>query len=329
MSVAVVSTRLSPATRRRVLRRNSWTIAVYAIFVLEMIAYRVVKPDLGSFDILNLVSGTLPLALATMAQASVVLGGGIDLSIGTMMALVNVIAVTRMEHTDFGGAILISVLVIAGTAAAGAATGAIVTWTRVPDIIVTLATSYIWWGLALWIMPTPGGTIPTAYQNLVNGEVWTVVPEGLFVLLGVLLVIWLPFYRSRLGLALYALGSNRTAAYLSGISVGRTRIMAYTLGGVLAGLAGLALTAYTTSGDPNQGTPFTLESVAAVVLGGVALTGGKGGMLGPIAGAFVLGLVSTLLGVENVDPNWSYAIQGAILVLIVIMAGLLILRRRA
>lgn len=328
MSAVSLAPRISGATRRRLVRRNSWTLAVYAILALLLIVYRILKPDLSAFDILNLVSGTLPIALATMAQTSVVLAGGIDLSLGPMMALVNVVAVTRMEHTDFAGAVLISLVIIAGTGLAGAVTGAVINVTRIPDIIVTLATSYIWWGLALWVMPSPSGTIPLDYTKLVQGQVWSNVPEGLFVLFGALLVVWVPFYRSRLGLAVYALGSSRTAAFLSGVSVARTRIVAYALGGVFAGLAGLALTAYTGSGDPNQGTPFTLQSVAAVVLGGVALSGGKGGMLGPVAAAFVLGLISTLLGVKNVDPNWSFAIQGAILVFIVVVAAFLTLRRR-
>ena len=148
------------------------------------------------------------------------------------------------------------------------------------------------------------------------------------ILLCAFVLIWLPLRRARPGLALYSIGSSRNAAYLSGVSVTRTRIFAYSLGGFFAGLAGLALTATSGIGDPLSGQYYTLNSVAAVVLGGVALVGGKGGLIGPIAAAFVLTLVKTILILKGVDQNWAQVIQGSLIIVVVMIGGLAIRERR-
>lgn len=321
---------LGGAARRRFLRRNLWTVGVYAVFLLLLLVEKLIHPEMDTFDVQNLVITALPLAFAATGQAVVVLIGGIDLSVGAMMALVNVIAARWMFGSSFQQAILESLVIIVLVASLGALTGLVITVSRVPDIIVTLATSFIWSGLALWVLPTPGGGPPLDYQQLVLGMWfgggW---PEGLFIMAAIVFVIWVPFYRSKFGLSLYALGSNRTAAYLSGVNLGRTRILAYALGGVFVALAGLALTCVTASGDPNSASNYTLNSVAAVVLGGVSLAGGRGGLAGPIAAAFILTIINILMVFASVDQNWSTVVQGAVVVIVVTFAGLVALRRRA
>jgi ribose transport system permease protein len=308
-------------------RRNAWTFGIYVVMLLLLVVEKLVHNNLTSFDMVNLLSTALPLAFAAMAQGAIVLIGGIDLSIGQTMALVNVVAVTNMTSPSFGRAILVSILIVIGTAIVYGLVGFIITISRVPDIIVTLATSFIWYGIALRVMPTPGGTVPIDFSNLANGTGPAEIPIALFVVVGALLLLWLPFYRSKLGLQIYALGSDRTASFLSGVSVSWTRIIAYAFGGVFAGLAGLALTAYTASGDPNSASNYTLNSVAAVVLGGVSLAGGRGGLSGPVAAAYVLTLIATILTFLSVDTNYSTVIQGAIVVAVVLFAGILTLRR--
>jgi ribose transport system permease protein len=329
MSAVATPLRWSPLNQRRLVQRNAWTIGVYVILILSLIVYRVTNGSLSAFDAETIAGTAVPLALAAMGQAVIVLAGGIDLSIGSLMSLVNVLAATWMVHANFPEALLLSLVLIAITALIGALTGLVITWTRVPDIIVTLATSFIWAGIAVWLMGTPGGGgAPPEFTNLDNGTVLGWMPEGLLVVIGAMLVIWLPFHRSRFGLAVYAMGSDRTATYLSGISIARTRITAYAVGGIFTALAGLMLTSlqYGT-GDPLSGVPYTLNSVAAIVLGGVSLAGGRGGLLGPLAAAFVLEVVSGILAAIGVDANWALVIQGGIVILIVMSAGFLSFRR--
>jgi ribose transport system permease protein len=313
--------------RGRTVRRNAWTLGAVGFLAVLLIVEKSVHPSLNLFDMESLVDGALPLVLAAMSQAAVVLSGGIDLSVGPMMSLINVSSALLMLHAGLPGAVLIGLALIAAVIAVGALTGAVIVATRVPDIVATLATSFIWGGLALRIMPIPGGGAPPGFATAMTGQV-AGVPAGLIVILLALAILWLPVQRSRLGLALYAVGSSRGAAYLSGVNVGRARVAAYALGGAFAAVGGLALTASTSNGNASSGTSYTLTSVAAIVLGGVSLTGGRGGMLGPIAAGFILTLINTLLTFMGIDPNFSLVIQGAIVVFVVMMAGLLLVRRR-
>jgi ribose transport system permease protein len=139
-------------------------------------------------------------------------------------------------------------------------------------------------------------------------------------------VIWLPIRRSRLGLSLYAIGSHQLAAFRSGVSVGRTKIIAYALGGLFAALAGLSLTASTGIGTPVPG-PYTLLSVAAVVLGGVSLAGGRGGLVGPIVAVVVLSLIRTDMTFLKLNTNLATVAQGVILIAVVMFGTLIQFRR--
>jgi ribose transport system permease protein len=311
----------------RLARRHGWTVGVYVLLFLLVLYWRsATNVPWGPFDVQSLAIDALPLAFAAMGQAAVIISGGIDLSIGAMMSLVNVVAAKYMVHMSFREALLFSVLLVVGAALAGALTGLIITVTRVADIIVTLAMLFVWSGVALAILEVPGGGVPLKYQNLITldtvGTKW--LPKALPILLVAYAVLWLTIRRLRPGLALYAIGSNRNAAYLSGVNVAATRIGAYALSAAFAGLGGLALTAASGIGDPLSGNIYTLNSVAAVVLGGVSLLGGVGGLLGPIAAAFVLTLVKSILIIKGVDQNWAQVIQGTLIVLVVMIGGLAI-----
>ncbi len=271
----------------------------------------------------------LPLALAAAAQAVVVISGGIDLSIGSMMALTSVIAATRMDEQpgEAGVAAVVFVLVIG--LALGAANGALVVVTKVPDIVVTLAMSFVWAGAALLVLPTPGGGVADWLRNLVLGSVgneW--IPRAALVLIGIVAVIWIPLQRSRLGLSFYALGSNQLAAFRSGVSVGWTKFLAYVVAGLFSALAGITLVASSGIGTPVPG-PYTLLSVAAVVLGGVSLAGGRGGLAGPVIAVVILSLLRTDMTFLRLNTNLATVAQGVILVVVVMIGTYLTLRRKA
>jgi ribose transport system permease protein len=309
------------------IRRNGWTIGLIAFFVLLLVFTRMIQPSYGVTGVQGLAISVLPLALAAVAQAVVVIAGGIDLSTGSMMALTSVVSATLMlnQPAEVGVAVVIGVLVLG--LALGAANGGVVVLTRVPDIVVTLAMSFVWAGSALLVLRTPGGGAAQWLRDLVLGSIgndW--IPKAAVVLVVVVAVIWIPIRRSRLGLSLYAVGSNQLAAFRSGVSIGRTKVFAYMLGGLFSALAGLSLTASTGIGTPVPG-PYTLLSVAAVVLGGVSLAGGRGGVVGPIVAVMVLSLIRTDMTFLGMNTNLATVAQGVILIGVVMFGTLIQIRR--
>jgi ribose transport system permease protein len=308
-------------------RRNGWTLGLIVFFVLLLVFTRVIQPNYGVTGVQGLAISVLPLALAAVAQAVVVISGGIDLSTGSMMALTSVVSATLMmgQSSEFGVAVVIGVLLLG--LVLGAANGGLVVLTRVPDIVVTLAMAFVWAGCALLVLRTPGGGAAQWLRDLVLGSIgndW--IPKAAVVLIVVVAVIWIPIRRSRLGLSLYAVGSNQLAAFRSGVSIGRTKIIAYMLGGLFSALAGLSLTASTGIGTPVPG-PYTLLSVAAVVLGGVSLAGGRGGVVGPIVAVMVLSLIRTDMTFLGMNTNLATVAQGVILIGVVMFGTLIQIRR--
>lgn len=307
--------------------RNAWTLGLVGFLAVLLVFTRLIQPNYGVTGVQGLAISVLPLALAAVAQAIVVISGGIDLSIGSMMALTSVISAALMkgQPEEFGVVVVLGVLLLG--LVLGAINGSVVVVTRVPDIVVTLAMSFVWAGCALLVLKTPGGGSVTWLKDLVLGSLgneW--IPKAAVVLIAVVAVVWIPLRRSRLGLSLYAIGSNRLAAFRSGVAVGRTRVVAYVLTGFFAALGGLSLTASTGIGTPVPG-PYTLLSVAAVVLGGVSLAGGRGGVFGPIVAVMILQLIRTDITFLNINPNLAVVVQGVILIGVVMIGSIVQIRR--
>jgi ribose transport system permease protein len=211
----------------------------------------------------------------------------------------------------------------------GAINGGLIVVTKVPDIIVTLAMSFVWAGLALRLLPVPGGSSAHWLTDLVKGSAGVdFIPKAAVVLIVLVAAVWIPLRRSRLGLSLYAVGSNPLAAFRSGVTVGRAKILSYALTGFFSAAAGLSLTATTANATPVPG-PYTLLSVAAVVLGGVSLAGGRGGVVGPILAVVVLALIQLDMALLAVNSNLATIVQGAILIVVLMLGSVAELRRSA
>jgi ribose transport system permease protein len=332
VSPSVAVTRLPTPTSRsaRFRRRKGWTVGV-AMLLAALVLWRSTQvAEFGLFEVRTITAGTMTLALLAMAQAIVVISGGIDLSVGAMMVLANAVAARLMLDRDLGPVVLVAVLVVLLTMSLAAAIGVLIVASGVPDIVVTLAASFVLSGLALLVLDGPGGGTHATFQEAVVGGFDQPWPSVLW-LVAVLLLVWVPFRRSRLGLGVYAVGSNRSTAYLGGVQVARARVTAYVMGGFFSGLAGLVTTAFTGSGEPRAsiGATATLTSVAAVVLGGVALMGGSGGLLGPVLAAFCLALIPALMLGLGWDPNYAEVARGVVIIVVVMIGGLLQASRRS
>ena len=318
----------------RLIGAHGWTVGLAVLLAVLLIATKVIQPDFGVSGLDNLARSALPFALATVGMAVVVIAGGIDLSIAAMMAVASVTAAVLMDGATDGQAVFAIAAVLGLGLAMGALNGALIVVTRVPDIVVTLAMLFVWQGVALLILNAPGGGAAEWLRALAVGGVtlpgvpagvtaW--LPRGVVVLAVVVAVVWLPIRRSKLGLMFYAIGSDPQAAFRSGVPVGRTRIAAYAVCGLFAALGGLSVTMGTGIGEPIPG-PYLLAAVAAVVLGGVVLGGGRGGILGPILAVFVLRLVRLDLTLLSVDPNVAAIVEGLIMVAVVMFGGILAMR---
>jgi ribose transport system permease protein len=321
----------------RFVKRNGWVVGLFVLFGLLLVLTKVIQPSYGPSGIVALVSAAMPFAFAVAAQTVVVIAGGIDLSIASMMALTSVTAAVLMDGASPEFAIVAVILVLLLGLLLGAINGALIVITKVPDIVVTLAMLFVWQGAALLVLPTPGGAAADWLRALivgtvsipgVPGEITQWIPRALVLLVVCIAAVFVPLYRSRLGLSIYAIGSNNLAAFRSGVAVGWTRVAAYALAGLFSAMGGLVLTMSTGIGAPIPG-PYLLASVAAVVLGGVALTGGIGGIVGPLVAVFILRLVRSDLTFMAVDPNVTTIIEGTIMVVVVMLGALVALRRRA
>jgi ribose transport system permease protein len=289
----------------------------YAVFAATAVAYVVVyTTNLGhpptTFDYLSILNTTLPLVFVAIGQSLVVITGGIDLSVGGVVSLCVAVTATRVQGT---GAVAWLLLVLALGTACGAVNGAMVAKARIAPILTTLATLSIFTGIALWVLPVPGGSIAPAvrlaltHPSIPTGLIWLALAVG----------GWWLLRRTRFGLWVYAVGSDETSAVAIGVPAARVKMGVYALSGLCGALAALFYVSRTTAGDANAGGPFILTSIASVVVGGVAFTGGRGSALGAMAGAAALALVIDVLFFAGIDPLYQSLFQGLFLVVAVLL----------
>ena len=307
----------------RFLQKNAWVIGLVALLVLLLGLTKTIQPTFGASGLESIARAALPFAFATAGMAVVVLVGGIDLSVASMMAVCAVTAAVLMEKI---AGVPVHVIVLAVGLVMGLINGALIVATRVPDIVVTLAMLFVWEGTALLILETPGGATADWLEQSIRGSFFiSGLPNALLIIAACVAIVWVPIRRSKLGLSIYATGSDELAAFRSGVAVGRTKIIAYGICGLFCAFGGLSLASLTGIGEPVPG-PYLLASVAAVVLGGVVLGGGKGGLLGPILAVFILRIIRTILTLLAVDPNVTTIIEGTIMVAVVMLGTAATLR---
>jgi ribose transport system permease protein len=269
------------------------------------------------------------LAFVAMAQALVIITAGIDLSVGMILTLANCLAswivVGTIGETTLG---IIGVL-FAG-ALCGALNGFIVIFGRLQPIVTTIATGAMFYGIALFLRPFPGGAVNETLADAMTGKLFSIFPASFAALLAVILIVWVPYSRSVIGRAAYAAGSAESAAYMSGMPVKLAKFSAYVLSGLLAAIGGLYLTFFSYTGEAAyaSGSTYTLFSIAAVVLGGVSLMGGRGSAIGAVFGALAFRTIGDLLFVFDFDPLWQPLFQGVVLLLAVSISAFGLLRVR-
>lgn len=340
-SPAPAETRQRATRQRPLLVRNARVLLAWLILTALLAIYIQQAPQFRPREQRTIANSGMTLAAAGFGQTLVVLTGGIDLSLGPMVSLTNslVSATTDNEAPRRSMALAAALALLVG-AVGGLINGLLVAYGRLQPIIVTLATASIWTGIALYVRPDPGGFVPPGFVELLAGQafreplalpfglIWDrPLPRSLFLVIG-LVVVWLLFRRTGLATRIYAVGSSEGAAYMSGVDVARTKIWAYTLAGLAAGVAGLATSAQTATGNALAGNAVTLNAIAAVVLGGASLAGGRGSYLGTLAGAYVIALIPSVLFFFEVSVFYQQLFQGSILLLAVAVGALGILRVR-
>ncbi|MGX6447377.1 ABC transporter permease [Patulibacter sp. S7RM1-6] len=286
------------------------TIPIWIVTIVAVVVALVVStPFRTDTNASSLLLGMAPLLLVAAGQGIVILTGGIDLSVGSVVSLATVITASSLG--DGSGTLNVVLVVLAGLAV-GVANGIGVV-AGINPLVMTLATMGIVKGGALLVMDSPGGAVS---QSLLEGLTWSfgAIPLTFLIALVVVVVAWLATSETRFGQALYAVGHSSLGARRAALPTARVLIAAYALSGVLAALGGLVLVGRVFSGDPLIGDAFSLDSITAVLLGGIAVVGGRGALLGVIPGVLLLALVDNLLNLAGVFSYYQYITKGLILI---------------
>lgn len=319
----------------RRLGRHLGLLLALALLALFYGVYNLLHPKgfSGAVLIQN-ANESFALVMAAMAQTVPVLAGGLDLSVGAVMTLVNTLA----SHLLAGPPAALwagAAACLAAGALAGFANGCVVVYGRLQPIIATLATGAVYLGIALFLRPSPGGSIDKDLSWSLTNDLYELaatygwfdsgdaawfqpvawVPVPLILMALVVVLVWVPFRRTVTGRTVYAVGSSEAASFMSGLAIDRARLAAFTLAGFFAGVGGLYLAIQTSSGnaDVPQAGAYTLNSIAAVVIGGTSLLGGSGGAVASLVGALVIRAISFNFRIFDVPPLVQPLFEGVVL----------------
>ncbi|MBE2274790.1 MAG: ABC transporter permease [Rhodobacteraceae bacterium] len=300
--------KLAGATTAVRLRRLS-ALPVFALIAVLAIVLGVASPHaLSAQNLINILNQQVSLILVTVGQTIVVLTAGLDLSVGSVVSLTTAIA-------SHGTPFAVPLAILAALAVGLVNAGGILRF-GIHPILMTLSTMTAVQGLALLVRPIPGGTVPGWMKTYAGAEILglplPVICAAVVVFLAAVVVS-----RSRFGLHLMATGASAQSALLGGVNTGRIILLAYLLSSLFACLGGLNLAARLASGDPLVGQPFGIDSIAATALGGTQLSGGLGGVAGPVVGVLFLALLGNGLNLLNISTYYQMIIKGVLLILAV------------
>jgi ribose transport system permease protein len=300
-----------------------------ALLVLSLVINFILQPNMFARETLNSnMRVFLPIILMAMGQAIVILGGGIDISVGGIVSIVNTVLATRVglegSPEEMWKYIFVSLLI---GLLAGAINGFFIAYLRLQPIITTYATSFLYTGMALFILPNPGGGIPASIAALYRDSTPLNLPLAFYVI-AIFLLFWLYVSSMRYGKFLYAVGGKAEAAYETAVPVTMVQFSTYVISGLMAAFSGIAITMLSGSGNGEIGGPMTLNSITAVVIGGNAMSGGIGGVAGPVMGAVTLGIIQNIISFANIDTWWETLVKATIIVLALAAPGIISLFRR-
>lgn len=270
-----------------------------------------------------LLTSAVVLGIVALGQYLVVISGGIDLSIGANVSVTTLLTAMLIDGYPLRTfPVIIGVIILGGVL--GAFNGLAVAKLQLPPFIVTLATFYIYGGLALWISSVPTGQVTTVMSDFAIGRIGP-VPYMFIVLLLLIAVVWFLTQRTTWGRHLFASGGDPDAARLAGIRVERTTLWAYAIAGLLAGIAGILLASRSIIGNPTAGDGFELSAITVVVLGGTSLLGGKGTILGTMGGVALLALITNSITLLQFPSTVTDLIRG---IVIIAAAAIFVAKRR-
>lgn len=300
--------------------------ALFALifFAIVIVVNLILQPNMFSRDTLNgNMRVFLPLILLAVGQTIVMIGGGIDISVGGIVSIINCLLATQV---GLNGSLedmwkFMALALLAGILA-GAINGFFIAVLRLQPIITTYATGFLYAGFALFLLPNPGGGIPRVVADFYR----TTTPFGLplaFLVIAVVLIIWWYVRSTRYGRYLFAVGGKAEAAYQTAVPVSWVIFSTYVISGLMAALGGIAITMLSGSGNAEIGSGMTLNAITAVVIGGTAMSGGIGGVAGPVMGAITLGILQNIVSFAHINTWWETLVKAAIIVVALAAPGVI------
>jgi ribose transport system permease protein len=307
----------------------------FVVLILLLAFFSIFAPNFAAWNnMVNIMQATAVNGVLGVAVTFVIISGGIDLAVGTMMTLTAVMAGLFLTNLGMPMAVGIVGAMISG-ALLGSISGFTIAKLKIPPFIATLGMMQIARGLALvfsgahpiYFNSTPNYNLISPESSITNLIPGLEVPNGVFVMFGVAIIASIILTRTIFGRYVFALGSNEEAARLSGMNVDFWKITTYALSGLICGVAGLLVSSRLNSAQPALGLGYELDAIAATVIGGTSLSGGRGTILGTIIGAFIMSVLTNGLRVMGVQEEWKIVVTGVIIIVAVYVD--IMLRRRA